>query len=260
MRRLIITADDLGRSQAMDLGIARAAGEQLVTAVSVMVTGPHVEKGLELLDKAAAPTLGLHLSFTQTTPVSEPRSIPSLIAKSSRFAPSVFSLARKRIQKDELEREAEAQLERYVQLTGSLPLFVNTHQHAQVLPSVLDTMLALCQRHGITRARWSCDLWPIPNMRLRSALWPVVSTLSVLQRPKYIRAGVRHTQGILGGPASEHLSTDRLCRLLSRVPNGLTELVVHPAEGSQDVLALASSRVARIIEAHAIQRLGFDVL
>ena len=244
----------------MDKGIASAVANELVTAVSVMVNGPHVEEGLKLIKAAPPVSFGLHVVLTQGLPLCDPAKIPSLVNSSGLFHSSVFSLVAKRLQPEQISAEIEAQLQRFIALTGGLPAFINTHQHAQILPSVLHVMLALCERHGIRWARLSADRWPMPNFRARSLLWPAISGIGLTQRRRYARVGVRHPQGMLGGPASENLTLGRLKHLLSRVGEGLTELVVHPASGSVDSQALASPLAARIIEARAIQKVGFDAV
>ena len=104
------------------------------------------------------------------------------------------------------------------------------------------------------------DHWPLPTPRLRSFIWPLASVWAYRQQVWYLEAGIQHPDRMLGGPTSERLTTSALCRLLSRVGDGLTELVVHPALGSVDSDALASAAAERILQERSIRRVGFDVL
>jgi len=244
----------------MNRGIVDAIGAEVVTAVSVMVVGPELQHDVARIRSTSPISRGLHLTFTQAKPLSPADRIPSLVTAQGEFYSSVFTLACRRLSPEQLRIEADAQLQRYVDLLGAMPEFVNTHQHAQMIPVVLNTMLELCARYGIERARLSVDRWPVPNTRLRSFLWPMVTGVGLLQRSRYATAGIRHPAGMIGGPASEHLTPQRLRRLLSRVGDGLTELVVHPSQGSNDMDALTSSSTARIIEERAIEKVGFHVL
>ena len=139
-------------------------------------------------------------------------------------------------------------------------MFLNTHQHAQLIPGVLQAMLVLAREHGIFRTRYPLELAPRPNRRLRSWVWPAASLWARGQRAQYTAAGVRHPHGILGGPDSERLSPERLHRLLYSVNDGVTELVVHPALGTDDSRALASDELGRILHERSIERVGFHVL
>ena len=260
MRRLIITADDLGRSHEMDSGIADTVRQGLVTAVSVMATGETVESGLAGLAGADSVSLGLHLVFTQGRPLSASALIPSLVTPDGAFESSVFRLSRRRVDVEHVFTEAKAQIARFQSLTGKLPLFLNTHQHAHLLSPILSGMLMVCAHHGISRARLSMDHWPLPTPRLRSFIWPLASVWAYRQQVRYLDAGIQHPDRMLGGPTSERLTTSALCGLLSRVGDGLTELVVHPALGSVDSDALASAAAERILQERSIRRVGFDVL
>ena len=78
-KKLIINADDYGRSPGVSRGILLAHREGIVTSTTVMINQPDVES--QLVEALACPELGigLHLVFSAWRPILSPEEIPSLV-------------------------------------------------------------------------------------------------------------------------------------------------------------------------------------
>lgn len=72
MRKFILNADDLGMSEAINLGIAKSVEEGIVRSTSLMVNMPEAKAGVTLI-QAIDPTveINLHINFTLGKPVTD---------------------------------------------------------------------------------------------------------------------------------------------------------------------------------------------
>lgn len=131
MKRLIIRADDLGYSEAVNYGIAKTVHAGLVGSVGIMPNMPAVIHGLRLLEDSDV-CLGLHTNVCLGTPCAEPERIPSLLDGKGHFRSSkdyreAFKRGEEFTKLDEMVIEIEAQYEKYVELTGQQPGYFEAH-------------------------------------------------------------------------------------------------------------------------------------
>src|SRR3989442_12181882 len=85
VKRLIVNADDFGRSAGVDRGILRAHREGIVTSTTFMANAPRADEAAALA--RATPTLdvGVHLVLTHDRPLTDPVRIPSLVRADGSF-------------------------------------------------------------------------------------------------------------------------------------------------------------------------------
>lgn len=126
--RLIIRADDLGFSEGVNCGIYKAVKDGVVTSVGMMSNMDSAKQGYELL-KNENIALGLHCNICAGRPITDPVLIPSLVQDNGDFCFSKDIRVRDSdtIVVDEAEREIEAQLERFVEITGRYPDYFEGH-------------------------------------------------------------------------------------------------------------------------------------
>ena len=249
-------------SAAVDAGIREAYGHDAITSTSLLACGPTAREAGAWAGSQPGLSVGLHLGFVQGRALSAPGRIPSLLDREGALPASVLHLALRRPSARDLLREAEAQLGVFLLAVGRAPDFVNTHQHAQLLPGVLRAVLTLCARHGVRRIRLPAEHHPLrPRAgRPRSWLWPAATALALTSRRALARAGLRHPDRMLGGPESGRLTASDLTGLIAGLRGGTTELVAHPALGSTDLSALTAPTTARALGAAGVERIGFRVL
>lgn len=227
MKRLIVTADDVGLHPGMTRGALAAHDGGIVTAVSVSPNGRAFEPAVELLRDRPRLEVGAHLTLVGEHPLSSPETIPSLVGADgglhSGYPAFAARYALGRIRSIDLETELRAQVERLL-ATGLRVVHLNSHQHLHVLPRVLEIVLRLAEEHGIPEVR-------IPN-EPETRITPrglQIAGLNALGR----RVRGRRTIGIM---VAGHLDAARLRRCLDLV-EGSTELVCHPGLGSAELAA-----------------------
>src|SRR4249920_3074722 len=85
-RRLIINADDFGRSQSINRAVVRAHQEGILTSASLMVNEPGFEEAVASAQENPALGVGLHLTLVCGHSTCAPQRIPGLVDRDSRFS------------------------------------------------------------------------------------------------------------------------------------------------------------------------------
>lgn len=177
MKRLIIRADDLGYSEAVNYGIAKTVREGLIGSVGVMPNMPAAVHGLKLLADTHV-CLGLHTNLCLGLPCAKPEEIPSLLdeqghLRSSRDYREALKRGEEFTVLDEMVIEIEAQYQKYVQLTGQKPDYFEAHAVAS--KNLYRGLEIVAERHGLRYSSVSpmektgfFDGEPIAHCSLRS--------------------------------------------------------------------------------------------
>ena len=151
MKQLIVNADDLGLSPAVNCAILRGAVRGAITAASLMVNMPFAEEAAAQV-QATCPNLSvaLHFCLTSGQALLPPQTIPALVDAQGRFKLGFTGLWRaltsKKTRTDILAQataEFYAQLERMDRLTTKYSLrfdHLDSHQHVHVLPGLLELL------------------------------------------------------------------------------------------------------------------------
>jgi predicted glycoside hydrolase/deacetylase ChbG (UPF0249 family) len=117
-RFLIVNADDLGMSAAVNAGIAAAHERGIVTSASLMVRQGAAPAGAEVAAAHPALAVGLHLDLGQWD-----------------YENGEWTAAYQRCQPDDeaaVEAECRAQLDLFRRLTGREPTHLDSHQHTHM--------------------------------------------------------------------------------------------------------------------------------
>lgn len=131
MIQLLLRADDLGYCDGVNCGIEKSVKDGLIRSVGLMPNMPTAADGVRRLQGTGI-SLGLHANVCLGTPVSRPEEIPSLVGadgefKSSAEYRSAFAQGCDLVAVEDAVREAEAQLDRFRELTGQEPAYFEAH-------------------------------------------------------------------------------------------------------------------------------------
>lgn len=163
MRGIAICADDYAMSPAISAGILEALDAGRISATSAMANRPAFADMMpDLLSRAHRCDIGLHLNLTLGTPLG---SSPDL-ASDGRFPsyPMLFRMAiLGRIPRDEVAQEIARQFDRFEEVCGRTPDFVDGHQHVHVLPGIRRLVLAEMIRRNLAGRAWLRDLSDSPG-------------------------------------------------------------------------------------------------
>jgi predicted glycoside hydrolase/deacetylase ChbG (UPF0249 family) len=136
VKRLIVNADDFGRTRGVNSGVLEAHLFGIVTSATVMVLEPAAEEGVsEALRRAPNLSFGLHFVLTGGgLPASSLDRVPSLLAD-GRFPKSAAELP-PTLAEDEISRELEAQIFLFEKMVGRPPTHLDSHHHSALHPSI----------------------------------------------------------------------------------------------------------------------------
>lgn len=149
--RLIVRADDLGYSEAVNYGIAKSVWEGIVGSVGLMPNMPAAAHGLKLLEGAGV-CIGQHTNICLGKPCADPNLVPSLLDENGEFKTSrTYWEARSRGEEitvlDEVILEIEAQYARFRELTGREPGYFECHAVAN--NNLAQGLQIVAQRHDL---------------------------------------------------------------------------------------------------------------
>ena len=232
MRRLVVTADDLGLHRGMTDAAIRGHEHGIVTACSISACGVDVENAAGAVRAVPSLDAGIHFTLVEERPLLPASEIKSLVFKDGKFAGGYRELFVRytlgRIDLDEVEAELRAQAARLRELGVTL-LHANGHQHLHVLPGILDRVLRVAGEFGIRYVR-------IPDDAARRSLGMRELQVSALSRFARAASRLAKLRGFatndrtIGIRDAGHLDADRIVELLDHVEE-VTELVTHPGIG-----------------------------
>jgi len=128
MKKILIRADDLGYSEAVNYGIEKTIKNGLVKSVGIMSNMPTASHGFNLI-KDYSICLGQHTNICIGKPVCNPQLIPSLVNDNGEFKSSsdYRNSEQDIVILEEVIMEIEAQYKQFVQLTGYEPKYLDGH-------------------------------------------------------------------------------------------------------------------------------------
>ena len=192
-RRLIVNADDFGRSAPINRGIIQAHENGIVTSASLMVRWPAAEDAAAYARRRPGLSVGLHLDLGE------------MVFRGEEWVQTYEVVDAE--DADAVTAEAQGQLERFRELMGRDPSHLDSHQHVH---SKTDAARGAC-------AQLATDL----GIPLRE------------QDPRVRYCGDFYGQSTEGYPLPEALSPQALISIIESLPPGTTELGCHPGDGSE---------------------------
>jgi chitin disaccharide deacetylase len=150
--RLIINADDYGRTPDISRGIREAHLRGMVTSSTVMMNMPSAIADIKIALKET-PNLGLgvHLVLTSGKHLLPATKIPGLATPEGGFhkLDKFVSLA-PALSPEEVKAEWRAQVEAFIAAAGKKPTHLDSHHHSSYFtPGLFQAMLELAHEHGL---------------------------------------------------------------------------------------------------------------
>ena len=136
--RLIVNADDFGRSHSINEAVIRAHQEGILTSASLMVNETGCDEAIRLAKENPKLGVGLHLTLLVGRSALAPEKIPGLVNPRGEFSNNPVGVGFRyffnRRLRGQLRAEIHAQFDRF-HATG-LPLdHVNGHLHLHLHPA-----------------------------------------------------------------------------------------------------------------------------
>jgi hopanoid biosynthesis associated protein HpnK len=266
LRRLIVNADDFGRSRSINEAVIRAHREGILTTASLMVNEPSCGEAVEMAKQNPRLGVGLHLTLLMGHSALPQNESPGLVNQRGEFSNDPVGVGMKyffrRELREQLRKEIHAQFARF-RATGLVLDHVNGHLHMHLHPVVFGILMEDAEKLGIERMRLTRDpFWTdVPlarGQRLYRASHAIIySVLSAYSRGRMARRSIRHTQRVFGLLQNARVDEAYISKLLPVLPQGESELYSHPSldEFKNEFEGLVSARVKE-----QVKRLGIELI
>ena len=235
MKRLIINADDLGADEGRNEGIFEAIRAGVVTSASILPNGPALEHALQWIRAGSfeKASFGVHLNLTEGRPLLD--HVKPLTGHDGDFlgkaaAHQLLQEKGNGVLEAAVAREADRQITLLLGAGMSLSQ-IDGHQHIHVFPAVIGPVLDVAKHHGIRWIRIPDEPVPdtgagIPGNLPEETRFFVA--LGKAARGRLAGSGLRATDHFRGLLLKGRLSVETLLAAIEQLPDGLTELMVHP--------------------------------
>jgi len=270
-RRLIVNADDFGRSHSINEAVIRAHREGILTTASLMVNEAACDEAVALANENPRLGVGLHLSLLCGRSALAPDRIPGLVNDRREFTDSPIGAGIKfffqRELRDQLEAEIGAQFDRF-HATGLNLDHVNGHLHLHLHPTVFSILLKRAKEWRITHMRLTHDPFWL-NAKLAGGAWLYRASHSLIYRVLSARArsplaqrSIRFAPAVFGLLQNARVTEDYVTKLLPHLPPGDSELYSHPSldEFKNEFDALVSPAVKRLVRDQDIELIRYQDL
>jgi chitin disaccharide deacetylase len=233
---LILTADDLGSSHAVNVGVYDALRDGMATSAALMVPGPWAR---EAASRYRGEDIGVHLTvnaeydLVRWGPITH---APSLLDGDGGFPRTAEDLA-EHADVDELRRECRAQLERAI-YWGFDVSHVSSHLGAmERRPELFDVVLELCVDFGLPLRLPDAALEHDIGFPFRS----LAAAEGVVSPDRLVRVAVP-----LGPTRNRPAARRAVERALFDLQPGVTELCFRPAIDGPELRSMAPDWPSRV--------------
>lgn len=274
MKQLIVTADDFGAALEVNKAVERAHQEGILSAASLMVAGEAAGDAVARARALPSLRVGLHLVLVEGRPVLPASAVPDLVDSTGHFrtdmaraGAAMFFLPKVRRQ---LAAEVDAQFAAFA-ATGLRLDHVNAHKHFHLHPTIAGEIVRCARQHRVRGARVPLEPQAVLGRiehRKASGVVALTTPFARMLRARFRRAGIRAPDAVFGLAWSGAMTADRLAGLITHLPEGLTEIYMHPATGPYpgcapgyqyegELAALTDPRMPALLAAEGIKTGGF---
>ena len=219
-KRLIVTADDFGLTRGLNEAVLRGYREGILRYASLMVDAPYAGEAVAIAKKNPGLGVGIHVELCRENP--------------ALWGIRYFGLPSGRRAVEPLLR---AQIEKFLAM-GLKPTHIDGHFHLHAHPTIFPVLTRLAREYGIPRTR-------LPNGEWRAwrgyegtgAAGRAVLAATYEALGRYLRKkahGVLLPERTWGLMRSGRMSEEYVVHLLSRLPQGLSEIYFHPSAAPSD--------------------------
>jgi len=252
MKQLIVNADDFGYTDGVNRGIIEACEKGIVTATTLMAVGPAFAGAVKLATTVPKLDVGVHIVLAgDFAPLSAVELLPQL-TNNGRFHRSALTALYGcwRTPASLVRTEIQAQVKKVI-AAGINPSHIDCHKHLHTFPFLWRIFIDVAREFSIPFIRRPGDTFIVP-LEYPPTLAIYDSCMRWLAEIANNATPHRSLRHFYGQRAVGHMEKIGLLECLRCMPEGTTELMVHP--GNSDELLQRTSRltISREIELRAL--------
>ena len=234
MQRVTFTADDFGLSQAVNEAVERAHRDGILDAASLMVAGPAAADAVQRAQALPSLRVGLHLVVIEGPAMLPASAIPDLVDAQGQFPSSQFRLGMNYFLRPHIRRQLAAEIRAQFAAfaaTGLTLDHADAHKHMHLHPTVGRLMIDIGRDFGLRTVRVPAEP---PAVLARCGTRVGLGGHALYQWTRLLRrrvraAGLATTDHCFGLAWSGHMTPERVRRLIAELPEGTSEIYLHPA-------------------------------
>lgn len=227
-KRLIVNADDLGRTEGINEGVFDAHRRGIVTSATLMVNYPAARRVAVLSRDSPTLGIGLHVALTGGVPALPPDQVRSMVDASGLLPSKPEGLAA--ADPAEVLAEVRAQLKRFREIMGRDPTHFDSHHHShRDVPAVFEAILTLAWETGLP---------------VRCANPEMAERLR--------REGIPAPDHFIDEFYDQSATLADLVRIVEGLPPGTSELMCHPAVVDEELRSTSGYAEPRTRELDAL--------
>jgi hopanoid biosynthesis associated protein HpnK len=274
LKNLIITADDFGAAVQVNDAVERAHRDGILSAASLMVAGAAAADAVARAGTMPRLRVGLHLVLVEGRPVLPADTVPDLVDATGHFrtdmaraGAAMFFRPKVRAQ---LKAEIQAQFAAFA-ATGLAFDHVNAHKHFHLHPTIAALMVETGKAYGVKGARVPLEPRAVLAQiepHKRSGVVALTAPFARGLRRRFRQAGIAAPDSVFGLAWSGAMTEPRLKGLIEHLPEGLSEIYLHPATATYpgaapgyqyagELAALTDPGLPALLAARAIRTGGF---
>jgi predicted glycoside hydrolase/deacetylase ChbG (UPF0249 family) len=234
VRRVVINADELGLDDSRTQGVLEAHRRGVVTSTTLLANTREVEALCAQIRDFPRLGVGVHLNLSEGEAIlSKPRTLADRQGRFFGKADVRRRLMEGRLDEEEIRTEFDLQVRR-IRDAGIEPSHLDSAHHVHLYPSVMSAACWVAKRHGIERIRIPREPVPAAGAVSSQVYWEIVRLQGLIPRALEILSaeGLRTTDHFRGLSLAGGIHFDRFLDVLARLPEGTSEVMVHP--GTRD--------------------------
>jgi predicted glycoside hydrolase/deacetylase ChbG (UPF0249 family) len=274
IRKAIINADEMGINESRSRGILEAHRKGVVTSATVLANSPLLETIAGWARESPALGLGVQLNLTDGPAIlSHPKTLANRQGQFRGKADARRRLMEGRMDLEEIRTEFDLQIRR-VRDHGIEPSHLAAQHHIHLYPGVMSALCWAAKRHGIQKVRMPREPVPAAGTISSQVYWELVRYQGLVSRAAETLAteGMVTSEHFRGVSFTGGIHFDRFLDVLARLPEGTTEVMVHPglreAEGrgfssedrQKELGILTDPETRKAIEGYGINLITFREL
>lgn len=233
MKKLIISADDLGASEENNKAIFSGVKDGVITATGLIVNMPGFEHAVKEILPVINVDIGLHFNMFEGKALT---ACPLLTDENGYFNKSFVQILISQNNKEMLEQieaELKAQIEKILQYNKISHLDSHCHYHA--IPAVFDIFIKLAKEYDIKYIRTQQEPFYVVLKKVFDIKFPkniikhvLLNTLTKHNKSKLEKEGLKTNDSFIGVLFTGYMDESAILSGMKNIKDGITEVIFHP--------------------------------
>lgn len=182
--KVIVNADDLGASSAVNDSSFDLMDQKLVTSATIIANGPYAQDACRMVNRYPQCSFGVHLNVTEFAPLSGRPELDRLLDRHGKFDHErTREVAIDSTLAEGIFREFCAQIQKLMSLGVNVG-HIDSHHHIHTMPRIFPILKRVQKRFNIRRVRISRNLYR-PDERISPGLKFKKAVYNLLLRHYY---------------------------------------------------------------------------